>query len=536
MTAPIQYREYQAYGIGELWRYFNSGASGNPLVLMPTGTGKSIVIAGFAYEAMQVFPGTRVCVVTHVKELVKQNYDKFCTIWRGAPAGICSAGLKRYETHYPITFGGIDTLINRVRDLGKIHILIIDETHLVSDKETTTYLRFINALKDVNPKLKIIGFTATGWRQKLGMLTNGPIFTDIAVDMTSIEWFNYFVTNGFLSRLIVPEQSVEMALDGIKTVNGEFKQSDVESAAFKITDAALVNSLRYFEDRRKWLCFASGVEHAEYVYNWYKKQGIRSGVVHSKMSAMQRDETIAALKEGALQVVSNYGVLTTGFDAPDIDAILMLRATQVSSLWVQMLGRGMRTAPGKANCLVLDHGRNARRLGPINDPVIPGKSKGRKGDAPVKICDACGCFNHISARECEACGEPFQFKVKYKERAGNDQVMVSDEIPKPEPTIERFEVRSVYYSKYNSKRSGMTTFKVSYVTVSGRVFAEYINIEAKGWARKHAAAWWEMHTNKPLPETVNEALNVVSELAVPKAIKVRLCEGELPKVLGHEYI
>lgn len=528
----LQFRDYQMTAINAIFDYFAKGGRGNPLCLMPTGTGKSVVIAGCLYFALNQYPQTRAVVATHVKELVEQNYKKITQLWKAAPAGICSAGLKRYETHYPITFGGIDTMINRVKELGRVDLLFIDEAHLVGDKEDATYLRFINLLLAVNPAMKVIGFTATGWRSKIGLLTNGPIFTDVAIDMTTLDWFRWFVDNGYLARLIVPEQGIQMQLDGIKTVNGDFKQSEVESAAFKITDAALENSLKYADFRKKWLTFASGVEHAEYIAKWYNERGIKTGIVHSKMPSSQRDDTIAALKEGRLHNVTNYGVLTTGFDAPDIDLVLMLRATRVSQLWVQMLGRGTRPAPGKENCLVLDHGRNAWRLGTIDDPVIPGKTVRRAGEAPVKLCSACGCLNHISARNCDACGEPFEFQVQFKAMAGTAEVM---RLEAPKPTVERFDVRNVYYTRHISKTKQLPHLKVTYVTTNNRVFHEYVHLETQGTARKKAAAWWEMHSREPCPATVHEALNIVASLAIPKTITVNLSE-DYPRIIKYEYV
>lgn len=530
-------RPYQQAAISSIFDYFNQGGTGNPLVLMPTATGKSVVIGGFVQDVLYSWPRQRIVCATHVKELVEQNAKKLSAMWPGVPYGICSAGLKRWETHFPITFGGIDTLINYVAELGHVDLLLVDECHLIGEKDDATYLRFINALKTKNPKLKVIGFTATGWRQGLGMLTNGKIFSDVAVDMTTLEWFNWFVDNRYLSRLIVPSQSIEMDLNGIASVNGDFKQSEVETRAMRITNDALDSCMRYRYDRRRWISFASGVEHAIYVHDYLMRQGIRSGVIHSdtktrKMSAGQRDDTIEAYRAGELQHLSNFGVLTTGFDVPDLDLIIMLRATKVSSLWVQMLGRGMRTAwdEGKENCLVLDFGQNCRRLGPVNDPVIPKQKGNRAGEVPIKICDNCGCQNHISARFCDGCGAPFEIETKYRATAGKEEVFVTE----PKDLIERFEVARVYYSKHISRNKGMPHFKVSYVTRDNRFINEFIHIEAQGGARKKAADWWALRCATPCPATIDEALQEVSNLSVPSHIRVNT-SGDYPKVIAYEY-
>ena len=528
-------RYYQNDGIQSVFDYFDSGNRGNPIIAMPTGTGKSVVIGGFVHRVLNQWPRQRIVNATHVKELVQQNYNKLNDIWPGVPAGICSAGLKRWETHNPITFGGIDTMINRLPELGHVDLLLIDECQLVSEKDDATYLRFINELRRVNKYLKVIGFTATPYRQGLGYLTNGKIFTDICYDITTLEWFNKLIDEGYLCKLIVPKQSVEMSLDGIPSVGGEFKQSEIENRAMQITDEALDRCMRYANERRKWLTFASGVEHAVYIHENLSRRGIKSAVVHSKMkSPNERDDILQAYAEGYLQNLSNYGILTTGFDAPDVDMIVMLRATKSVVLWVQMLGRGTRPHPSKVNTLVLDFGQNAARLGPINDPVIP-KQKGKQaGEAPIKICDNCGCMMHISARFCDGCGAEFIFETPYKREYSSVEVLATER-KEPEAAIERFEVQRVYYTRHQSKHSGLSTFKVSYVTKDNRFINEFISIEAEGRARKKAADWWSLRTQMPCPATIAEALEQVANLSVPSAIRVNT-SGDFPKVIAYEYV
>ncbi len=128
---------------------------------------------------------------------------------------------------------------------------------------------------------------------------------------------------------------------------------------------------------------------------------------------------------------------------PEIDLILMLRPTLSVPLWVQMLGRGTRPAPHKKDCLVLDYARNAIRLGPINDPVIPRKKGEAVGEIPIKLCEICGVFNHIKNKICTQCSNEFSFEIKIKKTAlGGGELIKSDL-----PIIERFEVDNITYAK-----------------------------------------------------------------------------------------
>src|SRR5690606_1213266 len=144
-------RDYQTYAINSIWKYFGDGNKGNPIVAMPTGTGKSLVIGGFTKSVYERYPSQRVMMLTHVQELIEQNFDKLIKMWPSAPAGIYSAGLKRKDTYGKITFASIQSVANVPHLFGHIDLIIIDECHLVSQKEETTYRKFINSLLEVNP-------------------------------------------------------------------------------------------------------------------------------------------------------------------------------------------------------------------------------------------------------------------------------------------------------------------------------------------------------------------------------------------------
>lgn len=396
----MQFRDYQDYAIESIFRYFEEGGEGNPVVAMPTGTGKSVVIGGFIQRAFQRYPGQRVMKLTHVKELIEQNFEKLLAIWPTAPAGIFSAGLRRRDAYCPITYAGIATAIKAVETFGHVDLLLIDECHLVSPKADTMYQAFINGLKKVNPYLKVIGFTATHYRMGQGLLIEeGGLFTDVCVDMTTLEAFNWFLAEGYLCPLVPRPTRTELDVEGVEIRQGEYNLKQLQEAVDRdeVTHAALLEALEMGHDRQHWLVFASGVEHAIHVAAMLESLGVSATCVHSKMSDGERDQRLADYKAGKYRAMVNNGILTTGFDFPAIDLIVMLRPTQSPGLWVQMLGRGTRPlyAPGfdlettegrlaaiinspKRNCLVLDFAGNTRRLGPINDPVIP-KRKGKGG-------------------------------------------------------------------------------------------------------------------------------------------------------------
>lgn len=549
----MKLRDYQKYGIGTIFDYFQSGKTGNPIVAMPTGTGKSLLIGGFIKEAMETYPGTRIMKLTHVKELLEQNLDKLLRLWPNAPAGLYSSGLKKKELGYPILFGGIGTVARGTPEMfGKIDLLLIDECHLLSVKDTTMYQVVIKELKKINPYLKVIGFTATPYRLGQGMLTEpGGLFTDICFDMTTMASFNWLIAEGYLSPPIPRRTSTELDLTGVHIHGGEYKQNELQDAVdkYEITHAALGEMILHGEDREHWLIFASGIEHAEHIATQLNELGISTTFVHSKMGDKERDQNIAQFKSGKFRAMVNNGILTTGFDFPEIDLIGMLRPTQSTSLWVQMLGRGTRPvyAPGfdlntkggrlesiaaspKQNCLVLDFARNTTRLGPINDPVLP-KRKGKGGGmAPVRICEVCGTYNHASVRFCISCGQEFPKELKIGNQASTEELVVTEK--KPEPVFAIFKVDSITYSEHR-KENRPTSLMVTYYC-GLRVFREWVCLEHPGFAGKKARDFWRKSAGTEPPETVLEAITRLPELHVPTGIQVEV-KSKYDEVVYHFY-
>ena len=168
----FQDRPYQTEAVQSIWNYFQDGGTGNPVVAMPTGTGKSVVIARFLQSVYERFPGQRIVLLTHVKELIQQNYEKLMSMWPFAPAGVYSAGLRRKDVGKPITFAGIQSVWRKPEIFGRVDLIIVDEVHLVPMTKMTMYQKFLNALLQVNPHLKMIGLTATPWRLGQGLITD----------------------------------------------------------------------------------------------------------------------------------------------------------------------------------------------------------------------------------------------------------------------------------------------------------------------------------------------------------------------------
>lgn len=535
-------RDYQAWAVAETWRYF-SEKNGNPVIAMPTGTGKSHVIAELLQSMLYAFPTTRAMILTHVKELIKQNYSKFIASWPNAPAGIYSAGLKQKNHYNAITFGGIASVAKQAELFGHVDLLFVDECDLVSPAETTMYNKFITALKKKNPHLKVIGLTATPWRAGLGAITNeGGLFTDVCVDMTGVDAFNWFIEQGYLIPLVPRPTELQLDVSGVHMRGGDFIQAELQHAVDKkeITLKALHETCAIAHNRYAWLVFASGVDHAKHIADELNILGISARAIYSGMDEGDRDRFLDQFAKGQIRALVNNNILTTGFDAPFVDLILMLRPSGSSRLWVQMLGRGTRPcfAPGfdletqqgrlasiaashKQDCLVLDFANNILRLGPINDPVIPKqKGKGPAGVAPVKLCPQCKTWNHSSVRFCTFCKDPryeFVFQTKLKVEASTQQLIKAKAVEMP--IVETFKVDHITYTIHH--KGDTPILKATYYCGLQK-FTDFVCLEhpSGNFALKRARDWWRERTSMPIPETVDEALDVADKLQCPTHLEI----------------
>ena len=527
-------RYYQEDAITSIFDYFKEHETGNPIVALPTGTGKSIVIGGFIQRAM-AWPGQRYMMLTHVKELIQQNHDALLKMWPQAPTGIYSAGLKKRQFMAPITFAGIGSVAKKAALFGKIDLIFIDECHLVSPNGASMYRKFIAELLEVNPRLRVIGFTATPFRSKGGRQTQDPsgLFSDVCCDCCTMEEFNKLVDEGFISPLIPKRMKTTIDTSDVKLSGGDYIQKALQAACDKeeITQEAVKEMIEFGENRKHWLVFGAGIEHCEHISEELNARGIKTMVVHSKMKE-DRADVLEAFKSGHIRCVVNNNVLTTGFDFKAIDLIGMMRPTRSPGLWVQMLGRGTRPETDKLNCLVLDFAGNTARLGPINDPVMPGRRRKKTDEiieAPCRTCPECDTMCHCSCKVCPECG------YEYPEPESNltSEASELELIARPqEPEVIVFDVDQVVYCEHTSRTSGNRSLKVTY-HCGVRTFNEWVQIESQRMGGL-VGAWWAKRSPDPIPDYVSEALHYVQGMKIPKTITV-LFSGKYPEVVGTDF-
>jgi len=533
----VQLRDYQTAAVKSVYDYYLSGKTGNPILVLPTGAGKSIVIAELLRSAMMADRSQRFIMLTHVRELIAQNHEKMMTLWPTAPAGVYSAGLKRKQSQMPIVFAGIQSIYKKAAIIGHRDLAIIDECHLLSNEAEGRYHEFIGKLLEINPKMKIIGLSATPYRMKGGHLTNGKIFTDVCYDYPVYK----LIEQGYLSSVVctAPEDA-QVNLSAVHAVAGDYNQKEMQSAFMDdgMTERALDDVFSRIRGHKCFLFFCAGIEHAEHTHQLLRSRGLRGAIVTDKTPMEERDASIAALRSGQYHYLCNNAVLTTGTDIPRIDCVVLLRSTKSRGLYVQMVGRGMRIHSDKTHCLLLDYGQNLERFGPIDMQPTSKKVLEQERDAtsPFKLCKAenlrfpdvepCHKSSAAKATHCYHCGAEFVKPKLHDDIAGNGMV-----ISPPLPEVMEVNVHDITFSKHIGRESGKETLCITYYSDTAVICREFMGLKR---AYHQLREWLGRNTWSKIVTIEHLVNNCQDHAKLPKRIRI-MKKGKYWEVIGYDF-
>lgn len=500
-------RWYQDESTGSLMNFLDT-EEGHPLVVAPTGTGKTYMIQLFIEEYLSEYPEDNVLVLSHVKEILWDNYKELENHY-GDWVGLYSAGFLRREVK-KITVAGIQSIWRRSEEFQKFGLIIIDEAHLIPFDGEGMYRNFLNKMDAT-----YVGFTATPFRMSGGYLhkAKGAIFTDVVYDLSSRENFSRLVEEGYLSRLIMKGTDTKLDPTGVKITAGDYNLAalsnkfDRDSITIEIVDEIIKTGKNY----KQWLLFCIDIEHAENVTAELERKGVKTACVHSKMA--DRDKVLARVKKNKYRATVNVDILTTGFNHPAIDLIALLASTKSPVKYIQEIGRGLRIAKGKDHCLVLDFGRVVENLGPIDAVKLDenGHVKG-DGEAILKTCPECGGMAYPAVKECVFCGHEFLFKHGLTNTAATGNIS-----GRSEP--EWLDVDSVDYSIHR-KSDKPDSLKVRY-RCGLTLINEWVCLQHGGRPSMLARKWVSMRTKFHVNSTHHlYQLGIENRLKVPKQILV----------------
>lgn len=501
-------RDYQAKG-SEVVKSYLKYPHRHPLFAVPTGGGKTLMIADAIRVIKEHDPDAKIIVLSHVQEILEQN-AKAISMHLGRLPAVYSSGIGLRQIS-DITVAGIQSVWRIADSFSSFRYIIIDESHSISREGNSMYQNFFASCHGQR-----IGYTATPFRLKDGYIYGkGMMFTELAYDLTSADSFVNLVNQGYLCKLITKGTKQKMDTSDIKIVAGDFSDKDMSKKFDKasITKAAIDELLEKASDRKKILIFAIDINHAEHITEELLRRGESANLVHSKMIG-DRSEVISKYKSGGFRFLVNVNVLTTGFDDPAIDCIALLRPTQSPVIHIQTIGRGLRVHPDKSSCLILDFAGNISRIGPINDVKIRKPGKGAKGIEPaMKECPKCLDLVFPAVRECPSCGHKFEFKTKLASEADEDANVISE--GKKKET--EYAVNSVSY-QIVKKIGAPNMIKVSYLC-GAKIFNEWICLEHTGYA-KTKADHWVKYRGGSICNTVEDFMAQKESLKIAKRIKV----------------
>ncbi|WP_372881374.1 DEAD/DEAH box helicase [Psychromonas sp.] len=435
-------RPYQQDAVRATVHYFRQHTT-PALLTLSTGAGKSLIIA----ELARIAKG-RVLVLAHVKELVEQNHDKYESY--GLKASIFSAGLGRKENQNQVVFASVQSIANSlVQFSDAFSLLVIDECHRVPEDENSSYRRVIDHLQKNNPNIKVLGLTATPYRLGVGWIyqyhTRGQVrteqprfFRDCIFDLP----IRFLLDEKYLTK----PKIMDMAVIGYdfsslcSSETGHYPEAALDHVvkqSQRVTPKIIEQVIETAKDRLGVMIFASTVNHAQEIMGYLGQEN--AALVIGDTPLEERDRIINAFKQRQIKYLVNVSVLTTGFDAPHVDLIAILRPTASLSLYQQIVGRGLRLFAGKQDCLVMEFAGNCYD---IYQPELGDPKPDSDSEMVTIPCPACGFKNNFwgkvdpagfviehYGRQCQGfssdeqdgriiCG--YRFRAKFCELCGSD--------------------------------------------------------------------------------------------------------------------
>lgn len=530
----MKLRPYQQETIDALYHWWiaHPGVDQAPILTLPTGSGKSVVIAELVRLLFDTWPEEhpRTVVLVPSKELAEQNAEKLSHILpRHISLGYFSASVGQKNPNADVIVATIGSVARNAHILGNIRCVIIDECHLVNPDGAGQFRRFISDLSRFC-SFRVVGLTATPFRGNGVWLTSGkdPLFCGIAHEVK----VKTLLDAGFLSPLVRPVDAIATRIDtdGIATTAGDFNIDALSERVADYLESAANEAVQLAADRKKWIAFTPTVRNAEQFVRALKNLDVTAALVCGETPKQEREDLIAEFRAGRIRCLVTVLALATGFDVPDVDCIVWLRPTQSPVLYVQGAGRGLRIAPGKVDCLWLDFSDTTERLGPV-DAIKGRKKRGGREDqeAPFVVCDNCGAqVRPASALECPECGEVLrEEEAPPPRRASNAAVMLHQIAPK----ILRYEVSFVDYYLHR-KEGSPVSMRVEYYSGLYCVATEWVCLCHHGFARAKAENWWRRFVgDEPAPTDVYAAIHQCKGRAIrPTHITVNE-SGKYPEII-----
>ncbi len=485
-------RSYQKEAIAAVHNHICTKQS-NPCVVLPTGSGKSVVMAAIIQEWKQESPHLRGCILAHRQELVVQNAEKLQIYFDQAglqeKIGLFCAGLKQKDYNASITFASIDSIFRNSGDFAPYDFIFVDESHRIPPAGEGKYRTFIEGCRRFSSELRVVGWTATPFRMGCGPICHRDhILNEICYEAGITDLIN----QGYLCPLRSKVSEPNYDKNEIRRNHGgDYINKSMNEVAGneKIVRAAVREAVDILnlEERRSIIFFCISLKHCELIFRELLLNGIYAPQITGKTKSSKRASILSGLRDGRIRAICNVGVLTEGFDAPCIDAIVLLRPTLSAGLFAQMVGRGLRPHGNKKNCLVLDFANCIDEHGPIDLVGIENQY------VAMAVCSLCRESFSRAARVCPSCGweipkqEIERIGTVEGERRMHNEKASKRSILSNEP--ETFKVDGVKVNRHK-KASSPDSIRIQF-RCGLATFRYWVCLDHEGKAGEIAQKWWK---------------------------------------------
>lgn len=544
-----QLRPYQVECTKAFFDYFESGKTGNPLFVIPMRMGKSLQMADIMKQAHQMYPPTRFISVTTESKLLTQNEQELREYWPFLSTSFYAAKLKKRNLSGQVIFASIQSIWNKVEKIHHdVDLIFVDEAQDIGEKEDAIYRKFFVACKKRWPAVKIVGFTGTPFRADSGYLHHGKkrLFTDIAYNIP----ISYAIEEGYWCPPTTPETVIKINTDNVPvTATNDFHQRKLAEATDKeeITRAICADMVKHgatIHPNLSWIAYATDTDHCDHVRDELQNvHGIRCESLHSKLAPDEQDGIMQAYEADEIKCLVVSGMLTKGFNKPNLGLVALIRATQSPNYYAQTATRGCTAiyAPGhdlntkegrkaaiaasiKPHTLILDYGDMINRLGPIDDVIVESKPESNgEGEAPLKVCPKCYTPIMAALMTCPECDYEFPYQAKINTIASNAPILAAQRVPR------WARVAHVMYRRHQ-KSGKKPCLSVQYICGTHHIYT-WRFFE---WPDEESQNWWRESANTEPPTSVDEAISRCNELKKPIAILLKK-EGKYEKVQGFDY-
>jgi DNA repair protein RadD len=496
-------RPYQAEALDALHNHICEKDT-NPCIVIPTGGGKSALIAWTIMRWKETCPWFRCIILAHRKELIAQNASELSALCGGIDIGVYSAALKRRDSEHDILFASIDSVYKKSGEFRPFDVIMVDEAHRIPPSGDGKYRTFIDGCRRFNKDMRVIGWTATPFRMGCGDICHKDHYLhEVCYEASVVD----LIKAGYLCNLRSKIGTTQPNLQGVRrNSGGDYVISSLSEATNdeSLISEAVSEAVRIInaEDRKHAIFFCVNIEHCIAVSRELAKNGIYAPYVTSKIKQSDRDVISDDFRHGRLRAICNVNVFTEGFNAPNVDCIVLLRPTLSPGLFSQMVGRGLRVCNDKDMCLVLDFAGCIEEHGPVDllggQPVVMAVcAKCRESfSRAVKVCPACGW--EIPKQEIERLAGAEKAKRRMHGTKSSERSILSNQ-----PEVHA--VTSVFVHRH-VKNDSPDSLRIQY-QCGLRTFREWVCLDHEGYAGRKAQLWWEQRFGKqPKKVSVNDAM------------------------------